>query len=1022
MQKEHHSSRKKHHPEAKAPRNVRKSSPTKRTERHEEALESYKVKRPPNLEAGDQAAFGEVHASSKASDRLIVRDELLAKHRSKGHRTSHTSEDASKGSKDVSSSRKRRVDREKLRKKNVDDLPKQAEHTNLASYVEEHKRKKDSNKHLSNGSNSIMAVESYYSSSEHVRTLGRQAKPLPSHVNQKPSKAATPTGERQLERNLAQRNSGVKHFNNISKSGQPEEQKRSSIKSLVPSQSNLESEDEQYGSDFEQSDLSTGQSLASAEMEGEKSGDSQPSSPVRSATHGTMSVVISTNKTCGAGAAMSNISLNNSSDVHTIDFSRSLRVGAHQLRQRLEQRAKDLFRLIELDFAGTGHIFELKPVDEYANYMLRFGRANRNQVHVQTNDDALEREIQTDPIEVCKHGGVWTQWPVFGTEECSGHRTIADEKFYPEAERTLLEEEYDPIAKVISEVVQEFTSRLMAPIEARPTSVIREQQKAFIPLSTKLLPTLRYAMNILEEEDRLNSELLVSSIKNKLLQDQPASSTLQLESGSLDERRCVACAFSSTGGDRLLTIHRPKKQCHLAPPDDLPGLFRLAGETICVWSIATGLWKPEYMLYCPGMSEAGLKGANISCAVFSPDSDASMVVGGLVDGTVCLWDLNVSSFDMLHTGNLISDSHKFCLKPPLYSTCGTDDYQHSTNLMKPNAPGSAINGTSRAPECDTAQHLAPIVDLQLTLCAKDKSVESTFQFTVLDAFGGISLWMVVKNVHKTSGNIYDMMAGSQSDLGLRPSDHVVQLIQLMRITTRTPLVERLSLTPNTRVNEENIATTSNYGDLEPVVRSAARSSAVFATVLAVTGSGNFLIGFTDGSLTQCPRSSGYAIFPERFARPRNKACLFSLAVNPDRSMNLAIAGYADGIVRLYQLNNPCALQQWNLSVCRMEMLAVTQLCWSDSTPSIFFSLDTSGRLMMWDVSKHLENQFVQKNVFGDDPQIGYFSLYSNMQVNLKGRLQQVLVFALTCSNSIQLHWIPSGWLIDATYSNPDCQS
>lgn len=34
---------------------------------------------------------------------------------------------------------------------------------------------------------------------------------------------------------------------------------------------------------------------------------------------------------------------------------------------------------------------------------------------------------------------------------------------------------------------------------------------------------------------------------------------------------------------------------------------------------------PDRLLYCPGLSETGLKGANLNCAVFSPDNDANLV-------------------------------------------------------------------------------------------------------------------------------------------------------------------------------------------------------------------------------------------------------------------------------------------------------------------------------------------------------------------------------------------------------------
>ena len=65
------------------------------------------------------------------------------------------------------------------------------------------------------------------------------------------------------------------------------------------------------------------------------------------------------------------------------------------------------FQLIELDEAKFD-LFDMPPVKEYEMYMRSYGTANAMQAAVQTNDDNIEKEIQTEDIE---YKTKWTQHP-----------------------------------------------------------------------------------------------------------------------------------------------------------------------------------------------------------------------------------------------------------------------------------------------------------------------------------------------------------------------------------------------------------------------------------------------------------------------------------------------------------------------------------------------------------------------------------------------------------------------------------
>lgn len=53
-------------------------------------------------------------------------------------------------------------------------------------------------------------------------------------------------------------------------------------------------------------------------------------------------------------------------------------------------------------------MFDLPPVKEYELYIRSFGRSDTKQAYVQTGDDDIERDVQTEEIESLSK---WTQHP-----------------------------------------------------------------------------------------------------------------------------------------------------------------------------------------------------------------------------------------------------------------------------------------------------------------------------------------------------------------------------------------------------------------------------------------------------------------------------------------------------------------------------------------------------------------------------------------------------------------------------------
>ncbi|XP_052805737.1 cytoplasmic dynein 2 intermediate chain 1-like isoform X2 [Mya arenaria] len=83
------------------------------------------------------------------------------------------------------------------------------------------------------------------------------------------------------------------------------------------------------------------------------------------------------------------------------------RAMSNKTASKTQQRGRDLLKMIELDYTYCD-ILDLPPVNEYDLYIRSFGSTNTRQAYVQTNEDNIEREIQTEEADVRSK---WTQHP-----------------------------------------------------------------------------------------------------------------------------------------------------------------------------------------------------------------------------------------------------------------------------------------------------------------------------------------------------------------------------------------------------------------------------------------------------------------------------------------------------------------------------------------------------------------------------------------------------------------------------------
>ncbi|XP_056375524.1 cytoplasmic dynein 2 intermediate chain 1 isoform X2 [Hyla sarda] len=263
-----------------------------------------------------------------------------------------------------------------------------------------------------------------------------------------------------------------------------------------------------------------------------------------------------------------------------IDFgSAKQRQVSGQVSSKQKKRSLEILRLIDLDFSSTFSLLDLPPVKEYEMYIRNFGKTNTKQAYVQCNEDAVDREIQTEEID---HEEKWTQHPGEGTAVFGGHKNDA---------------------------VQDI---------GVITKVDSQRLTAFLHSACQVITVL-----IEENRAEKQSHHKVQS-KDPCLSISESAFQLNTNLPFLQGRSVYQLQFSEAQRHLLLTVH---------------GLGNSTGSTslwekniICVWNI----WQPstpQKILVCE---------SEVICCCFSPGK-ASLVFAGTVDGSVLVWDLREDS-------------------------------------------------------------------------------------------------------------------------------------------------------------------------------------------------------------------------------------------------------------------------------------------------------------------------------------------------------------------------------------------
>ncbi|KAL8618446.1 hypothetical protein ACOMHN_049863 [Nucella lapillus] len=504
------------------------------------------------------------------------------------------------------------------------------------------------------------------------------------------------------------------------------------------------------------------------------------------------------------------------------------RVMNQSVASKARRRADDLQNMIELDTVFYD-LFDMPPVREYDLYIRSFGRSNTKQAYIQTNEDAVDRDIQTEETEDMDK---WTQHPAEDLGSVGGDGISV--KGAEEEKATL----------------------------NNPESLARV---------SKFLEKAAQAMMVLMEEERGGEE--------GGGQARERNSSLTFSQGVtqlgcppfLARRQVRHVSFCPLQPNVFLTLHSK-------PQENAADSVMSSYGIICVWNVKETA-SPQKILTC--LSQP-------TCACFSP-SRAALVIAGMHDGSVMLWDLRESA--SLHRSVFVEDQ-EITTRFPTYNTAGVLDKENH------HSPVTAI----------TAVQPVVIRKKDEEEFPADSEGSLSFQLASVEETATVNLWVVTEIPSPD-------MAGSEVDLGLAPGGRV-KLLRSSAIILDNPnkLVSSgalkaldIQLSPSD-LNHFFVAT-----DLGQIIHGVRFGSRVF------------------------PR-----VFHPQIDSPKQISCLdFSPFGEP-----YFLAGCEDGSVHLYHTSQKHPLASWPTF---SEGHSIHTIQWSRSRPAVFFVLAHNSTIHTFDL-------------------------------------------------------------------------
>ncbi|XP_009575873.1 PREDICTED: WD repeat-containing protein 60, partial [Fulmarus glacialis] len=326
-------------------------------------------------------------------------------------------------------------------------------------------------------------------------------------------------------------------------------------------------------------------------------------------------------------------------------------------------------------------------------------------------------------------------------------------------------------------------------------------------------------------------------------------------------------------------------------PKKTGGILLNRKSIICVWNI----WQPsspQKVLTCD---------SEVVCCCFSPNK-TTLVFAGTIDGSLLVWDLREDS--RMHPHMTISETD-WTFRVPTFSTDGI------LNPVNHTCPILAVEPVSTSLYTDQNYGLS-------SLSYQEEISGPLFQIASMDENGILNMWVVVE-LQKVD------LAGSQTDLGLIPGGKV-------------KLVHSSTMELNNSLFPKDVRQ---------------RMPQTLTIRFLSSNPNHFIVGTNIGLVGHGTRHD-LKVRPKLF-RPQESR-LRSISINAidffPFGKPLFLVGCSDGSIRLHQMTSEYPLMQWNDSTNGQP---ITALQWALTRPAVFFVLDASSNIYIWDL---LENDLL----------------------------------------------------------------
>nr|XP_026490712.1 uncharacterized protein LOC113396862 [Vanessa tameamea] len=310
-----------------------------------------------------------------------------------------------------------------------------------------------------------------------------------------------------------------------------------------------------------------------------------------------------------------------------IDFTRSKEnKRKRRIFDKLRKRAKDILSMVTLHEMSY-NLFEMAPIP-YDLYMATFGRFNYTQTAVQTFDDGVTEEVQTDRIVLYNK---WTQCPVEfsdtdiylndNTNTKITNEDLEDFKFLTENENdNVVDDNYksDPL-RIYLEQKDGVGPDTMMPIEKYKTKL--KSNSYNVDRLMKFLKRFECRVSDILSINAGNTDTsnLIRTSKFPFSVGYLSISKTDFDETFLRKSQIISTVMSETKSNLIITVHRKFTSGFVAQKC-----------VLCLWDLSVAKREPLKIL---------ISTDNVKIGRFRGSTDGQFV-GALEDGSIQLWDLS----------------------------------------------------------------------------------------------------------------------------------------------------------------------------------------------------------------------------------------------------------------------------------------------------------------------------------------------------------------------------------------------